>query len=190
MELIFATNNDHKLSEIKESVSSFEVKGLKESGIEEDIPETGDTLKENARQKAIYIYEKFGKSCFADDTGLEVGFLNGAPGVYSARYAGNQCDAGDNNQKLLKELGTTTQRKANFRTVICLIVNGKEFYFDGVCNGSILTAYQGEEGFGYDPIFLPDGFKQSFAQMSTRQKNTISHRGLAVQKLIAYLNEV
>jgi XTP/dITP diphosphohydrolase len=189
MKLIFATNNAHKLSEIKVAVPDFEIVGLKEFGIEEDIPETGTTLKENALIKARFIYDKFGVSCFADDTGLEVESLNGEPGVYSARYAGEQCSFEDNNTKLLAELNDKPNRKAKFRTVICLIIDNEETYFEGICEGEILKAYHGEKGFGYDPIFQPNGFQESFAQMSMEQKNEISHRGLAVKKLIAYLNK-
>lgn len=187
MKLIFATNNAHKLSEIKSAITNFEITGLRESGIEEDIPETGTTLKENARIKAKFIYDKYGENCFADDTGLEVEALNGEPGVYSARYAGEQCSFEDNNTKLLTELHDAKTRNAQFRTVVCLIIDGEETYFEGVCKGEILTAYQGEKGFGYDPIFRPNGFEESFAQMSMEQKNEISHRGLAVKKLIAFL---
>ncbi len=187
MNLIFATNNNHKLKEIKLALPTYNVNGLRESGIIEDIPETGASLEENARIKARFIYEKYGKNCFADDTGLEVEFLNGAPGVYSARYAGPQCDFKDNNEKLLKELLNSKQRDARFRTVICLIIDREEFLFEGVCAGEILTQYQGMEGFGYDPLFSPKGYSLSFAQMSMEAKNEISHRGLAVQKLIAYL---
>jgi len=189
MKLIFATNNAHKLSEIKEAVTNFEIVGLKEFGITEDIPETGTTLKENARIKARFIYDKFGENCFADDTGLEVDSLNGEPGVYSARYAGEHCSFEDNNTKLLVELKGKSNRKAQFRTVICLIIENKESYFEGICKGEILSSYQGEKGFGYDPIFQPSGFKASFAQMTMAQKNEISHRGLAVKKLITFLNK-
>ena len=188
MNLIFATNNSHKLDEIKASVPNLVIKGLKESGINEDVPETGVTLKENARQKAQYIYELLGENCFADDTGLEVNSLNGAPGVYSARYAGPACDFDDNNKKLLTELEGVSDRKAQFRTVICLIIEGNEYYFEGICEGDILEYHTGNKGFGYDPLFQPKGFEQSFAQMSMVQKNEISHRGLAVQKLISFLN--
>jgi len=189
MKLIFATNNAHKLSEIKEAVTNFEIVGLKEFGITEDIPETGATLKENARIKARFLYDNFGQNCFADDTGLEVESLNGEPGVYSARYAGEHCSFEDNNTKLLTELKDKPNRKAQFRTVICLIIENKESYFEGICKGEILQSYQGEKGFGYDPIFQPSGFKASFAQMTMTQKNEISHRGLAVKKLITFLNK-
>ncbi len=189
MNLVFATNNKHKLLEIKKSVQNYDVKGLKEYGILEDIPETGTTLIENARIKARFIYEKYGVDCFADDTGLEVKSLDGAPGVYSARYAGPQCSYEDNNEKLLLELEGKEDRSAQFRTVICLIVNGQEFFFEGICIGEILKKYQGDGGFGYDPLFRPNGFDMSFAQMTTEAKNEISHRGLAVQKLLQFLND-
>ena len=188
MDLVFATNNKHKLLEIKQSVQNYNIKGLSEYGILEDIPETGDTLKDNARIKARFIYEKYGVDCFADDTGLEVKALGGAPGVYSARYAGPDCNYRDNNQKLLQELQNVDDRSAQFRTVICLIINGEEQFFEGICSGQILEDYQGENGFGYDPLFLPKGFKDSFAEMSTADKNKISHRGLAVEKLLSFLN--
>lgn len=188
MDLVFATNNEHKLLEIKASVQNYKVKGLKEYGVHEEIPETGTTLKENAQIKARFIYERYGVDCFADDTGLEVNSLGGAPGVYSARYAGPACDYHDNNEKLLRELNHVEDRSAQFRTVICLIMNGEEHYFEGICSGEILKTYQGEHGFGYDPLFRPIGFNESFAQMSTMAKNEISHRGLAVQKLLQFLN--
>ena len=187
MKLIFATNNAHKITEIKNAVKGFEIVGLKESGIFEDIPETGSSLKENARIKARYIFEKYGADCFADDTGLEVEALDGAPGVYSARYAGEHCSYSDNNKKLLSSLEKETNRSARFVTVICLILEGKEYYFEGICPGEILPENTGSEGFGYDPIFRPKGFQESFAQMSVEQKNKISHRGLAVAQLIDYL---
>lgn len=187
MNMIFATNNLHKLQEIKLCLPGLEIKGLKESGIVEDIPETGMTLEENAVIKARFIYEKYGRNCFADDTGLEVAVLNGEPGVFSARYAGPKCDFTDNNTKLLLELKDIENRKAQFRTVVCLILEGQQFLFEGICKGEILTAYQGKEGFGYDPIFKPIGYEHSFAQMSMKAKNEISHRGLAVKKLIDFL---
>ncbi len=189
MKMIFATNNAYKLKEIKLALPDMELKGLQEAGIMVDIPETGITLEENAVIKARFIYSKYGVNCFADDTGLEVQVLNGAPGVFSARYAGPNCDFGDNNEKLLKELESENNRLAQFRTVICLILDGQEFLFEGVCKGEILNAYHGKDGFGYDPIFKPSGFKQSFAEMTLHAKNEISHRGLAVQKLICFLKQ-
>ncbi|MFT4752514.1 MAG: XTP/dITP diphosphohydrolase [Salibacteraceae bacterium] len=188
MSLIFATNNLHKLAEIRSAVPQLSIQGLSESGVNEDIPETGTTLQENARQKARHIYDKLGENCFADDTGLEVSALNGAPGVYSARYAGPDGNFEDNNRKLLGALKESVNRKAQFRTVICLIQDGNEHYFEGICPGDILEEYAGSKGFGYDPIFKPYGFKESFAEMSMETKNEISHRGLAVKKLISFLN--
>lgn len=190
MDLIFATNNAHKLEELKAAVPQLNLKGLKEVGILEDIPETGTTLQQNARIKARYIYDKLKVNCFADDTGLEVDHLNGEPGVYSARYAGDHCSFEDNNTKLLKALNGVSDRSARFKTMICLIIDDQEFYFEGVCEGAILDSYAGKDGFGYDPLFLPKGFNESFAQMSMNQKNEISHRGLAVKKLIEYLNRM
>ena len=186
--LIFATHNPNKLIEIKSSVNSFEVVGLKEMGIHEDIAETGITLEENALIKSKYIYQKTGFSCFADDTGLEVDALDGRPGVYSARYAGKQATAEANMQKLLSELKDQKNRSARFRTVISLILNGEEYFFEGQVVGEILYQKTGVEGFGYDPIFKPTGFDQSFAQMTMALKNEISHRGLAVKKLIHFLS--
>lgn len=187
--LIFATNNANKLAEIKAGVRHISIEGLETVGIDEDLPETGNTLKENARQKVRFIYNRLGLDCFADDTGLEVDSLDGAPGVYSSRYAGNQCSSALNMEKLLGELKDTSNRNARFRTVICLIISDKEYYFEGVCSGVITTQYMGEKGFGYDPIFQPDGYAKSFAQMDMATKNKISHRGLAVNKLIAFLNK-
>ena len=186
--LIFATHNPNKLIEIKSAVNSFEVVGLKEMGIHEDIAETGTTLEENALIKSKYIYQKTGFSCFADDTGLEVDALDGRPGVYSARYAGKQATAEANMQKLLSELKDQKNRSARFRTVISLILNGEEYFFEGQVVGEILYQKTGVEGFGYDPIFKPTGFDQSFAQMTMALKNEISHRGLAVKKLIHFLS--
>jgi XTP/dITP diphosphohydrolase len=190
MELIFATNNAHKLEEIKAALPQMEIQGLKEAGVFEDIPETGNTLQENARIKARYLFDLKGVDCFADDTGLEVEALDGQPGVYSARYAGADCSFKNNNEKLLKELKGKPSRKAQFRTVICFIGQGQEYFFEGVCKGEILLDYQGEDGFGYDPIFRPSGFLESFAEMTMDQKNEISHRGLAVKKLIVHLQRV
>ena len=185
--LIFATNNPNKLAEIKSSVKSFEVVGLKQMGIHEDIAETGITLEENALIKSRYIYQKTGFSCFADDTGLEVDALDGKPGVYSARYAGEHATAEENMQKLLSEMESQKNRNACFRTVISLILNGEEYFFEGKVVGKILHQKKGDDGFGYDPIFKPNGYDQSFAQMALAKKNEISHRGLAVKKLINFL---
>lgn len=188
--LVFATNNKHKLAEIKEMLSDrFEIISLDELGCTDDIPETEPTLEGNALLKAKYIVDRYGVNCFADDTGLEVEALNGAPGVYSARYAGVDQDAEKNMAKLLKEMKGIENRKARFRTSIALILGGKEFYFDGQVQGNISTEKTGEKGFGYDPIFIPDGYKKSFAQLSSEEKNKISHRGKAVQKLSEFLNQ-
>ena len=186
--LIFATHNPNKLAEIKFAVKTFELVGLKEMGIVEDIAETGATLEENALIKSQYIYQKTGLDCFADDTGLEVDALDGNPGVYSARYAGEHSTAEDNIQKLLSEMEGQKNRKARFRTVISLILNAKEYSFEGQVEGYILRQKSGIDGFGYDPIFKPIGFDQSFAQMTMKQKNEISHRGVAVKKLIHFLS--
>ena len=168
----------------------FELISLNEIGCTDDIPETADTLEGNASQKARYIFEKYGVNCFADDTGLEVEALGMAPGVYSARYAGPQRSSDDNMQKLLFELREIKNRKARFRTAISLIINGKETLFEGIVEGNILTEGKGEKGFGYDPIFQPLGYEQSFAEMALTEKNEISHRGRAVAKLISYLNNI
>lgn len=190
MELIIATNNLHKVEEIKAKIPiHFKVLSLKEVGILEEIPEEQDTLEGNALQKARYIYEKYGKNCFADDTGLEVRALGNAPGVYSARYAGSQCNADDNIVKLLQELGDTDDRFACFRTVIALIIDGKEHLFEGRVKGKILPCRQGSGGFGYDPIFQAEGYADSFAKMPLSVKNKISHRGRAVEKLVSFLKQ-
>ena len=186
--LIFATNNPNKLAEIKSAVKSFEVVGLNDIDIHENIAETGTTLEENALIKSQYIYQKTGLSCFADDTGLEVDALGGRPGVYSARYAGEQATAEDNMQKLFFEMEGQKNRKARFRTVISLILNAKEYSFEGQVEGEILHQKSGIDGFGYDPIFKPTGYDQSFAEMTMKQKNEISHRGVAVKKLIHFLS--
>ena len=186
--LIFATHNPNKLAEIKSAVNSFEVLGLKEMGLHGDIAETGITLEENALIKSQYIYQKTGLSCFADDTGLEVEALVGKPGVYSARYAGKHATAKNNMQKLLSEMEGQKNRNARFRTVISLILDGEEYSFEGKVVGEILYQKTGNGGFGYDPIFKPTGFDQSFAQMTMKQKNEISHRGVAVKKLINFLS--
>lgn len=170
--------------------STYQVLSLKEVLGDVDIPETGDTLDENAAIKARYVFERTGKSCIADDTGLEIDALNGEPGVYSARYAGENCTFQNNMDKVLKGLEGKTDRNANFRTVICLILDGKEFLFEGQVDGQILENERGGKGFGYDPIFQPDGFEETFAEMSMDQKNEISHRGQAVQKLAEFLSEL
>ena len=185
--LVFATNNPNKLKEIRNAVSDFKIISLNELNINEDIPETGNTLQENALQKASYIFNKTGENCFADDTGLEIQALNNQPGVYSARYAGENCNPEDNIQKVLSKLDGKKNRKATFKTVITLILNNKTYFFEGEVKGIILEEKNGDKGFGYDPIFKPNGFDVSFAQMSTQQKNEISHRGLAVKKLVEFL---
>ncbi len=187
-QIIFATHNLNKIEEIRQVVSKkIEIISLSSLGDNQDIPETGQTLNENAYQKAKYVYDKYHKDCFADDTGLEVEVLDGRPGVYSARFAGENCTSEDNMIKLLEEMGDTTNRNAKFRTVICLIENGKARFFEGECKGIITTQKYGNKGFGYDPIFIPNGFGNSFAEMSKEEKNLISHRGIATRRLIAYL---
>jgi XTP/dITP diphosphohydrolase len=185
--IVFATGNSNKLKEITYAVDGFEIVGLTDLDITEEIPETGTTLKENALQKARYVYDKTGLSCFSDDTGLEIDALNNRPGVYSAMYAGADCSAENNMQKVLKELSGIRNRKAKFKTVIALILNGEEYFFEGDVNGEILQEKKGSDGFGYDPIFKPEGHKETFAQMSIGLKNKISHRGLAVKKLVSFL---
>lgn len=189
MELIFASNNRHKLEEIaKIAGNQFIIKNLKQANCEGEIPETGTTLAENALQKVHWVYDKTGKNCFADDTGLEIESLNGAPGVYTARFAGDDCTPEDNIQKTLRLLKGETNRRACFRTVIACIIDGKEYLFEGEVKGSIATEKMGEGGFGYDPIFVPEGFSESFAQMPLEQKNGMSHRGRATAKFVEFLN--
>ena len=185
--IVFATNNLNKLRELRYAIKDFDIIGLKDLNIIEDIPETGNSLKDNALQKAKYIYDKTGLNCFADDTGLEIEALDGRPGVYSARYAGPDCDSEENMNKVLNELGSLKNRNAAFSTVIALIIEGDEYFFEGKVEGEILKDKQGIDGFGYDPIFRPFGYDQSFAEMSLELKNKISHRGLAVDKLIKFL---
>lgn len=188
MKLVFATNNKHKLEEISRLLQGKqEIVSLEEIGCHDDIPEDHDTLEGNALQKARYVKEHFGYDCFADDTGLEIEVLDNRPGVYSARYAGPAKDAVDNMKKVLAEMEGISNRKACFRTVIALILNGEEHIFEGRVDGEILTHKQGEAGFGYDPIFRPVGFKTSFAEMPMDEKNQISHRGRATQKLCEFL---
>lgn len=190
MKLVFATNNKHKLTEIQQVLGNdFEIISLKEIGFNEEIPETHDTLEGNAAEKSFYIYDRYKINCFADDTGLEIDALNGDPGVYSARWAGNNPTFDDNMNKVMRELDGVENRKACFRTIISLIIEGKEYQFEGIVNGEILKEKSGEAGFGYDPIFKPDGYSQSFAEMPHKLKNKISHRGIAVQKLIEFLQK-
>jgi len=186
--LTFATNNSHKLEEVSQMLEGIlSIGSLADIGCTDDVPETGDTLESNALQKARYIREKFGVDCFADDTGLEVASLNGEPGVYSARYAGESKNAEANMQKLLRNLSNVSNRKARFRTVIALILEGKEYIFEGEAAGNITEKPAGTNGFGYDPIFQPAGFDRTFAELSSEEKNTISHRAKATEKLIAFL---
>ena len=190
--IVFATNNAHKLEEIRQMLAGtgIDILSLADIGCHDDIPETAPTIEGNALQKARYIYDKYGMSCFADDTGLEVHALGGAPGVYSARYAGGPGhDSEANMAKLLAELRPFTDRKARFRTAICLILENapEPVTFEGVVNGEITTERHGAEGFGYDPVFRPDGYTDTFAQLGPEVKNKISHRALAVRKLVEYL---
>lgn len=190
MKLVFATNNKHKLQEVRDIVGDrVEVLSLADINCTDDIPETADTLQGNALIKARHIYAKYGLDCFADDTGLEVEALDGAPGVYSARYAGEECNSEANMQKLLQNLTGETNRNAQFRTVIALIIRGEEKLFNGIVKGTIATEKKGDSGFGYDPIFIPEGHSESFAQMSSEMKNSMSHRFRATQQLGDYLKE-
>ena len=192
MKIVFATNNKHKLEEIKDILGKdFEIVSLTEIGCHEDIPETGVTLQENARQKSTYVVEHYNQNCFADDTGLEVEALGGEPGVHSARYAeGTDHDSEANMRKLLTKLDGQTNRKAWFRTVISLIIDGVEHQFEGKVDGTIAKEKHGTEGFGYDPIFIPEGYDKSFAQLGEEIKNQISHRARAVKKLAEYLGRL
>ena len=188
--LVFATNNLHKLEEVRDILGgSFRIASLKEIGCTDDIPETADTLEGNALQKASYVKDKFGYDCFADDTGLEVEALGGAPGVFSARYAGPGHDSEANMRKLLKELEGKTNRQAQFRTVVALLLDGEEYTFEGIVRGTILTERRGTAGFGYDPVFVPEGYAETFAEMGSEEKNRISHRARAVQKLADFLHK-
>ena len=191
MKLVFATNNLHKLKEVQEMLSnSIELLSLKDIGCFEDIEETESTLEGNAKLKADYITEKYGFDCFADDTGLEVEALDGNPGVYSARYAGEHGNAEKNMEKLLNELQNKSSRKAKFRTIIALNLRNKQYLFEGICDGEILNEKTGVKGFGYDPIFKPSNASCSFAEMNSEEKNIISHRGIAIQELVQFLNSL
>ena len=188
MKLVFATNNLNKLSELQDLVQiGIEILSLKDINCNEELPESNPTLEGNALQKAQYVYQKYGFNCFADDTGLEIEALGGEPGVYSARYAGEECRAEDNMKKVLSKLDNEENRNAKFRTVIALIINGEESVFQGECNGKITKNKSGIEGFGYDPIFTPEGSEITFAEMSKQEKGKISHRGRAVDKLVGFL---
>lgn len=188
--LVFATNNAHKLEEVRAILGNdFQIASLKEIGCHDDIPETADTLEGNAMQKAQYIKDKFGMDCFADDTGLEVEALNNAPGVFSARYAGPGHDSEANMKKLLHEMEGKENRKARFRTVIALLLDGKKYTFEGIVKGNIIEEKRGDSGFGYDPIFVPEGYDLTFAELGNDIKNKISHRAEAVKKLSAFLKK-
>jgi len=191
MKLVFATNNAHKLDEVRNIASNHtEIVSLAEINCFDDIPETADTLEGNALQKAQYVEDHFGLDCFADDTGLEVEVLNNEPGVYTARYAGPAHDPEANINKLLHELKGKDNRKARFRTVIALILDEKTYYFEGIVNGTIVEERKGTDGFGYDPIFIPEGYTKTFAELGVDIKNQISHRALAVNKLISFLSNL
>lgn len=187
-EFVFATNNKHKLEELKQiAQEKFKILSLEDIGCFEDIPENQTSLEGNALQKARYVTEKYNINCFADDTGLEVDTLNGAPGVYSARYAGEERSSSENIKKLLNELDDNPFRAAQFRTVISLVLDNVEYFFDGIVRGSIITELRGESGFGYDPIFIPEGLQETFAELPSFVKNSISHRAIAAQKLFYFL---
>lgn len=191
MQLVFATNNHNKIKEVQSLIPQhIKLLSLEDIGCLEDVPETQTTIEGNAKQKAEYIKTNYGYDCFADDTGLEVQALNGDPGVYSARYAGEQRNAGDNMNKLLKELKPHANRQAQFKTVIALHLNGKLQTFTGICEGDITQTKQGDKGFGYDPIFKAKGYTKTFAEISLEEKNTIGHRGKAVKQLIDFLNSI
>ena len=188
MKLVFASNNLNKIAEIKQMLpKEIELLSLEDIGCTEDIPETANTIEGNAILKANYITEKYGFSCFADDTGLEVDALNGEPGVFSARYAGEQKNANDNMNKLLENLKNKSNRKAQFKTIIALNINEKQFLFEGIIKGDIISEKRGTKGFGYDPIFVPEGFTSTFAEMAMSEKAKLSHRGIATRKLISFL---
>lgn len=188
MRIVFATNNEHKLDEIKKiSKGQLDILSLSDINCHDEIPETGNTLKENALIKAQFVKDKYGIDCFADDTGLEVEVLGNAPGIYSSRYAGPNCDSEDNMQKLLQDLQDKGNRSAQFRTVIALLLNGEEHYFEGIISGEIIHQKEGTNGFGYDPIFRPVGYDKTFGELPEKVKNSLSHRAIATQKLVAFL---
>jgi len=187
-QLVFATNNQHKVDEMKHALNGrFEIKSLKEAGINIDIPEPFNTLEENAATKSTTIYNLTNADCFSEDTGLEVEALGGEPGVKSARYAGENASFDDNVTKLLAKMENINNRSAQFKTIISLIIDGKEYLFEGICKGTILSNRQGEKGFGYDPIFTPEGSYKSFADMNMEEKNVYSHRRKAADKLVTFL---
>lgn len=186
--LIFATNNQNKVNEVRAVLGKkFNILPLKEAGIDVDIPEPHETLEENATEKSKTIFKLTGKNCFSEDTGLEVDALHGEPGVKSARYAGEVRDFDANIDKLLNNLKNTANKRARFRTVISLMLDGKEYYFEGICNGRIISVKKGSNGFGYDPVFVPDGSELTFAEMNMEEKNKFSHRKKAMEKLISFL---
>jgi XTP/dITP diphosphohydrolase len=186
--LVFATNNPHKLEEVRAILQQkFEVAGLADIGCHKEIPETGTTLEENASIKSHYVVNQYQTDCFADDTGLEVDAMDGKPGVYSARYAGKNASYEQNVDKLLQQMEGKDKRKARFRTVVSLVMEGKEYLFEGAIEGKIIHERKGSGGFGYDPVFVPDGYTQTFAEMNANMKNSISHRAKAVQKLADFL---
>jgi len=191
MKLVFASNNLNKIKEIQQLVpSSIQIVSLQDIGCIEDIPETADTIEGNAILKANYVTEKYGLNCFADDSGLEVDALNGAPGVYSARYAGEPKNDDNNMNKLLSNLKDKANKKANFKTVICLNINGEQHLFTGIINGKIIDEKVGNNGFGYDPIFVAEGYSKTFAELSMNEKTNISHRGLAVKQLVDFCSKL
>ena len=187
MKLVFATNNQHKLKEARQIAPGLVIESLFDIGCEDELPETGQTLEQNAMQKAFYVSEKYGVDCFSDDTGLEVEALNGEPGVYSARYSGRDATSARNIEKLLREMKDTVNRNARFRTVIALVVNGDKKLFEGEVRGRITEAVTGEGGFGYDPVFIPEGETRTFAEMSAGEKNHYSHRSRALRAMLDYL---
>lgn len=188
---MFATNNKNKINELNQLIGDkINLVGLSDIGCHEELPETQGTIEGNALQKARYVFDNYKQNCFADDTGLEVNALNGRPGVYSARYAGEGKSAEDNMNKLLVELEGANDRSARFKTVIALVMDGKEWLFEGIVNGKIIEQKRGNKGFGYDPVFVPDGYEQTFAEMDMELKNRISHRGIAVRKLVEFLNKI
>ena len=188
MRIVFATNNEHKLDEIKKiSKGQLDILSLSDINCHDEIPETGNTLKENALIKAQFVKDKYGIDCFADDTGLEVEVLGNAPGIYSSRYAGPNCDSEDNMKKLLQELQDKGNRSAQFRTVIALLLNGEEHYFEGIISGEIIHQKEGTNGFVYDPIFRPVGYDKTFGELPEKVKNSLSHRAIATQKLVTFL---
>jgi len=190
MELVFATNNQHKIEEIQSLLGNdFVVKGLKDIGCDVDIPETANTFEGNALQKAQFVYEHYKVPCFSDDTGLEIEALNGEPGVYSARYAGEERNSEKNMQKVLEKLQGVTNRQAQFRTVIAYVDGKNKYFFEGIVRGTILDHKRGDKGFGYDPIFVPEGRTETFAELDLAVKNSMSHRGRAMEKFIAFFNQ-